>query len=146
MHITQFTEEELHRRTRAEYDYQYSLLRGPLSSAESTTYGINYCSPLNKIEGFHAAGGQIPQDIMHVLFEGVLHLEVQLMLRHFVIVEHFFTLDTLNSRIKSFVYSRKEAKSKPPKSLLPHITGKGKLPLSGIYIKFIMLLLCKLIL
>ena len=74
-------------------------------------------------------------------------LDVQLMLRHFVIVEHFFTLDTLNSRIKSFVYSRKEAKSKPPKSLLPgHITGKGKLPLSGIYIKFIMLLLCKLIL
>ena len=110
-----------------------ACLQGPLSNVESTTYGINYCSPLNRIDGFHAAAGQMPQDFMHVLFEGALHLEVLLMLKHFILVECYFTLDTLNVRIESFGYSRKEAKSKPPKALLlRHITGKGKLPLSGI--------------
>ena len=88
-------EEEVHRRTPAEYDYHCSLLQGPLASADSTTYGINYCSALNRVEGFHAVGGQIPQDIMHVLFEGVLHLEVKLMLKHFIVDMGYFTLETL---------------------------------------------------
>ena len=71
---------------------------------------------------------------MHVLFEGALHLEVQHMLRHFILVERYLTLDTFNSRIESFAYSRKEAMNKPPKALTSgHITGKGKLPLSGMY-------------
>ena len=48
------------------------------------TYGINYPSPLNKIDGFHAASGQMPQDILHVLFEGVLHFEIRLMLQHYI--------------------------------------------------------------
>ena len=127
-------EEEVHRRTPAEYDYHCSLLQGPLASADSTTYGINYCSALNRVEGFHAVGAQIPQDIMHVLFEGVLHLEVKLMLKHFIVDMGYFTLETLNSRMESFAYSRKESTSKPPKSFSSvHITGKGKLPLSGNY-------------
>lgn len=77
------------------YDYHCSILNGPLSKAESVTYGINYPSPLNKITGFHAAGGQMPQDVMHVLFEGVLHLEIRLMLKCFIYDEHLFVLDTL---------------------------------------------------
>lgn len=105
------------------------------SNAASTRYSINYCSPLNRLEGFHAVGGQIPQDIMHVLFEGVFHFEVQLLLKHLILVEGHFTLDILNSRIESFAYSRKETKSRSPKSLLLwHIVGKGKLPLSGIIV------------
>ena len=137
----QFTEENLHRRTPAEYNYHCSLLQGPLASADSTTYGINYCSPLNNIKGFHAAGGQIPQDIMHVLFEGALHLEVQLMLKHFLNVEHYFTLGNLNARIEHFSYSRTEARNKAPKSFTSgHITGSGKLPLSGMVHNYSILL------
>ena len=86
----------MHRRTPAEYDYHCSLLHGPLANADSITYGINYCSPLNSIVAFRAVGGQLPQDIMHVLCEGVLQLEVHLMLKHFLCVAHYFTLDTLN--------------------------------------------------
>ena len=75
---------------------------------------------------------------MHVLFEGVLHLEVKLMLKHFIINERYFTLDRFNSRMESFAYSRKEAANKPPKSFSPvHITGKGKLPLSGLKLAII---------
>ena len=69
----QFTEEGLLLRSPSNYDYHCSLLDGPLAAYESVTYGINYRSPLNEIEGFHSAGGQMAQDIMHVLFEGVLH-------------------------------------------------------------------------
>ena len=47
------------------YDNQCALLDGPLGSAESVTYGINYRSPLNKIDGYHVANGQMPQDIKH---------------------------------------------------------------------------------
>ena len=46
---------------------------------------------------------------MHVLFEGVLHLEVKLMLKHFIVDMGYFTLETLNSRMESFAYSRKES-------------------------------------
>ena len=74
----------------------------------------------------------MPQDIMHVLCEGVLQLEVHLMLKHFLCVAHYFTLDTLSTRIDNFAYSRTEARNRPPKSFTSrHITGRGKLPLSG---------------
>lgn len=122
----------MHLRTPINYDYHCSLLSGPLGAAESVTYGINYPSPLNKIDGFHVANGQLPQDIMHVLLEGVLHLEIRLMLRCFVQDEQYFSLDTFNSRIESFAYGKTESRTKPPKSLLTtHISGNGKLPLSG---------------
>ena len=119
-------------RTPNNYDYQCSLLSGPLSSAESVTYGINYRSPLNEINGFHAASGQLPQDIMHVLFEGVLHMELRLMFKHFIYTEHYFSLDVLNARIENFAYGRAESRSRPPKGFSPvHVSGQGKLPLSG---------------
>lgn len=77
----------------------------------------------------------MPQDIMHVMFEGVLQLEVHLMLKHFLHTEHYFTLDTLNARIQNFAYSRTESRNKPPKSFSSsHISGSGKLPLSGMHI------------
>ena len=60
------------------------------------TYGISYRSPLNEIDDFHVANGQLPQDIMHVLFEGVLPKEIKLMLNSFINEQQFFTLDTLN--------------------------------------------------
>ena len=98
------------------------------------TYGINYPSPLNKITGFHAANGQMPQDVMHVLFEGVLHLEIRLMLKSFIYEQRLFLLSVLNSRLESFAYGRTESRSKPSKPILQsHITGSGKLPLSGVF-------------
>ncbi len=102
-------------------------------------YGINYRSPLHKIVGFHVALGQIPQDLMHVLFEGVLLLELRLMLNAFVYVDHFVTLNRLNSRIKNFKYGRNEKRNKPSKPIEKnHITGVSKLPLSGKHIHMYM--------
>lgn len=131
-HFLQFTEEGLILRNQMNYDYHCSLITGPLASAESVTYGINYRSSLNDINGFHVASFQMPQDIMHILFEGVLHKEILLMLNIFLYTEKYFTLETLNERIENFAYGRLECRNRPPKSFSrEHITGHGKLPLSG---------------
>ena len=129
---TQFTEDGLWLRIPDYYDYQRSLLEGPHASSDSTTYGISNRSPLNDIDGFHVANGQLPQDIMHVLFEGVLPMETKLMLNSFINEEQLFTLDTLNERISTFAYGRTEARNRPPKPFTPvHITS-GRLHLSGL--------------
>lgn len=99
---------------------------GPLREYDSTTYGISYRSPLNDIPGFHAANNQLPQDIMHVLFEGVVPLELKLMLQEFV-KKKYFDGDFLNSRIENFTYGKKEQRNKPPKDIII----EGSLRLSG---------------
>lgn len=124
----QFTEDQFQLRCPAMYDRQCTLLNGPLCEYDSTTYGINYRSPLNDIPGFHAANNQLPQDIMHVLFEGVVPLELKLMLQEFV-RKKYFDMEFLNSRIENFTYGKKEIRDKPPKD----ITIEGSLRLSGRY-------------
>lgn len=104
------------------------------ASHDSTTYGLNYASPLNSINFYHVSSGQLPQDVMHTLLEGVLPKEIQLMLEEFVYVQKLLTLNTLNDRVAYFNYGRSENKSKPPKGFeVNHIRGTTKLPLSGNY-------------
>lgn len=90
-------------------------------------------SPLNELDYFHVANGQLPQDIMHVIYEGVLPLEIRLLLSKIVNEEHLFTLDSLNERFSSFPYGRNEVKNKLPRRIEQrHLKGTNKLPLSGI--------------
>ena len=95
------------------------------STYDSITYGINHPSPLNDIHFFHVAAGQLPQDIMHTLLEGVLQKEIQLLLNQFVFVDNVFTLSTLNQRISSFSYGFSEVKDRPPKELEAKHLKKG---------------------
>ena len=107
-------EEDFEIRTPASYNYHCSLLNGPMAETDSTTYGICYNSPLNEIEYFHVARMmQMPQDMMHVLFEGVLSMEVQMMIATFL-KNKFFTLTILNDRVESFEFGT-DIKNKPPK-------------------------------
>ena len=94
------------------YDYHCLLLLGPLASEHSTTYGITGSSILNDISHFHVVT-QLPQDIMHVLLEGVVPYEVRLMLNAFITEDKLLTLDMLNERVGSFCYSSSEATDKP---------------------------------
>lgn len=107
------------------YEHQCTLLNGPLREYDSTMYGINYRSPLDDIPGFHAANNQLPQDIMHVLLEGVVPLELKLILQEFV--KKYFNVEFLNSRIDNFTYGTKEQRNKPPKD----IVIEGSFRLSG---------------
>lgn len=99
-------------RTIESYNYHCSLLHGPLQQEDSTTYGVTDKSILNDVSSFDLIN-QLPQDIMHVLLEGVVPHELQLMLYDFLIVRKLFTLETLNERICSFCYSTNEAHDKP---------------------------------
>ena len=79
--ITQYNEEEFQLRMPAAYDYHCSLLSGDMAESDSVTYGIRYRSLLNDLEHFHVANMmQMLQDVMHVLFEGVLAMEVHMMI------------------------------------------------------------------
>lgn len=132
MHHLQFLEEELTLRDTQSYDYHCNLVEGVTGPDDSITYGINYRSPLNSIHNFHVASGQLPQDVMHVLFEGVLIMEMKLLLRQFIYEDKYFDLHTLHSRIAYFTYGRNEARNKPPKTFNEtHVNGNSKLPLSG---------------
>ena len=62
---------------------------------DSVTYGVLYSSPLNKISNFHVVE-QLPQDIMHVLLEGVIPYELTLMLDNFICEKGYLTLVQLN--------------------------------------------------
>ena len=130
----QFLEDQFHIRSPGEYDYHCSLLDGPFAAEDSVTYGINYRSPLNNIEYFHVSCGQLPQDIMHTLFEGVIPKEIRLMLHRFIFIDHLFTMERFNQRVSSFAYGRSEFSTKPPKEFdVRCLKGDTKLPLSGAY-------------
>ena len=72
-------------------------MTSPFASRDSTTYGVNSKSPLNDLLHFHVTNGQLPQDVMHIMFEGVLPLEIKLLLQYFIFDKSYFTLDMLNS-------------------------------------------------
>ena len=112
MYYNQSKAREFTPRTPETYDYHCSLLDGPLGNENSTTYGINHKSCLNDLDNFHVIN-QLPQDVMHVLLEGVIPYELSLMLYNFVTEEKYFTLDLLNDRIAYFSYTSQESKDKP---------------------------------
>ena len=115
------------------YDYQCSLLDGPLADHDSTTYGVNYKSPLNEIKGFHVANSQLPQYLMHIILEGTLPLEVKLMLTSFIIKDKKYFDIQFNDRVSKFYYGRTESRNKPPKEFtVKSFSADGKLYLSVI--------------
>ena len=67
------------------------------------------------------ADWQLPQDVMHVLLEGVLPFEIKLLLQNFTSVQRFFSLDHFNARLESFQFGYTE--SKPSKIEPSHLDG-----------------------
>ena len=111
--MCQYRESDFVLRTPASYNYHCSLLSGPLAEADSVTYGVNYESALNRLQDFHVCNNQLPQDIMHIILEGVVPYMMKAMLHSYIRVKGYFTLYDVNQRILHFKYSRAEAKSKP---------------------------------
>ena len=131
----QFREEYFTLRTPSNYDRDCDRLENStIPEYDSTTYGVNYRSPLNDIKFFHVANDQIPQDIMHILFEGIIPLEMKLLLQSLIWEKAYFTLHFLNERIASFSYGKAEYRNKPPKDLeKARIESQGStMHLSGI--------------
>ena len=84
--------------------YHCSLLEGDLASFNSCTYGVCYNSCLNDIPLFNVSDWQLPQDVMHVLLDGVLPLHIKLLLYNFTSVQKLFSVDNFNSRLETFKF------------------------------------------
>lgn len=113
------------------HDYHCGKLTGPLRAHNSTSFGVNHTSILNTIPHFNVVNWQLPQDVMHVLLEGVVKNEVQLLLTTLIFDKRLFTLDNFNVRLESFQYGYSETTSKPSiiqatesRSLCFHQSGK----------------------
>ena len=77
-----------------------------------TDCGIREKCIFNSLNSFHAAQNYCV-DAMHDLLEGVCNYDFQLILKHFVLEEKYFSLETLNFRIINFNYHM-ELDNKPP--------------------------------
>ena len=74
----------------------------------------------------------LPQDIMHVLLEGVIPMEIKLLLPNLINEKKFFNLRLLNERIRNFQYGPNEVKSKPIRQIEDrHLSTDSRLPFSG---------------
>lgn len=107
-------------------------MSGPLADADSVTYGVNCSSTLNDLAHFNVANNQLPQDVMHILLEGVLPYTMKLMLHSYVFTKKYITLDFLNDRITCFAFSRAEAKDKPCPLMARSLQPEGKINQEGI--------------
>lgn len=68
---------------------------------------------------------QLPQVLMHVLFEGVFHIHVRVLLEYLVNDLSYVTLADINSRIMSHPYAYFEEKPAPLSSLDPYGNQSG---------------------
>ena len=76
----------------------------------STNYRINRSSVLDNVLNFSVVTN-LPHDIMHDMFEGVIPFELKLYLQHCV-RHNYFTMTELNRRIRLFDYGYSELSSK----------------------------------
>ena len=85
----------------------------------SKELGINSRSCLLDINGFDICTG-LPHDPMHILLEGVVPMEMALLLHYCIEVRKYFTLKWLNSKLASFPHSSLEEKNKPEVIMKSH--------------------------
>lgn len=88
-------------------------------------YGINGESLLNSV-GYFDVTKCLPQDPMHVLIEGVLVIEIKLLLHYFIIEKEFFTVDDFNMKISCFDFNHFK-RNKPADIAEEQLTQDGSL-------------------
>lgn len=103
--------------TRRQLEEDIMLLRNEENFAEDllvnnvSLTGVKRDSKLNKLANFHVTDNEAP-DVMHDFLEGVLPLEIKLIIST-LIEEEYFTLEELNTRLAAFNYGFVDMKNKP---------------------------------
>ncbi|XP_030231383.1 uncharacterized protein LOC115557593 [Gadus morhua] len=106
----QFNEDLFVKRTMASHNSQCNDIEKTNTDFLKTTYGINRRSKLTEFPHFDIIN-QTPQDIMHVILEGVAPYEIKCVLKH--LLSGHMALDAFNSAIIGFPYSPVDARDKP---------------------------------
>ena len=106
----QFTHDQFQLRSRASHNRHCQLVHDDQTLA--STYGVKRSSILNQSRYFHVVDG-LDLDVMHDQLEGVLPLEIKLLLQKYITVDKYLTLDVLNERIAGFSYPLVDASNKP---------------------------------
>lgn len=79
---------------------------------KSKIFGINGDTELNKLTNFNSTENII-FDPMHDLLEGIVPLEIKIVLNYYIFEKKYFDIEFLNKRIHSFRYGCIEIKNKP---------------------------------
>ena len=103
---THFDEIVFELRTSQNHEALCQSLTGSQSRENSVKYGINRTSILEEVPGYSLATG-MPHDIMHDLFEGVVHYELKLFL-FYCVFKKYFSIDTLNTRIRGYDFGSED--------------------------------------
>ena len=106
----QLTHDQYQLRTRASHNRHCQLVHDDPTLL--STYGVKRSSILNQSRYFHEVDG-LDLDVMHDQLEGVLPLEVKLLLQKYITVDKYLTLDVLNERIAGYSYPLVDASNKP---------------------------------
>ena len=117
-----FSEDRFKLRTPEQHEKHCQSLIGIHRHDNSVKYGINRTSILEEVPGFSVVNG-LPHDIMHDLFEGVVHYEFKLFLQHCV-SSKFFSIETLNNRLRGFDFGTEDKPSLIDPSSLDHPNRK----------------------
>ena len=82
----------------------------------SKVYGIN-CSSILMSTKYFDITKQLPQDLMHVMLEGVFPLHIEQLLNYVIHESNVLSLSQINSRIMAYPYAYFEEKPTPLKGL-----------------------------
>lgn len=115
-------------------------LRGETRRYWSKYYGISSRSILCNVPEFELTKC-ILHDPMHVLLEGIVKMELQLMLHVFIDKKNYFSLRYLNNIIKNFNYTDDELQDKPQELEKKSLDTKKTFPMTAVETKHFMILL-----
>ena len=111
--ILQFLENQFTLRDKVSHRGQCVDIANDPTGDKSKEYGINWDYILNEFTHFHVCDGSLVPDVMHDILEGALQYEVKLMLRFFIDIDKYFTLQDLNTRLEHIELGYMERKDRP---------------------------------
>jgi hypothetical protein len=115
---TKFTTASFITKTKATYEKQLQVVQKDKSKKRKDSFaltGIHRSSNLNKLNYFHMTSN-FSCDIMHDLYEGIVPLELNLIILY-CLKKKFFTLDEFNHELLNYNYGPLDHKNKPGRIL-----------------------------
>lgn len=101
------------------------------STNDGLNDGVKEKCVFNKIEGFHVTEN-LTVDLMHDVFEGVCTYIMRSLINTFISKpEYYFSLETLNARIKNFGFGPLGNKNRPPIITMQRLTNSLTLKMSA---------------